>query len=510
MARFWDVNKGSVKLGGIDVKDYSLDSLMSNFSMVFQNVYLFNDSIENNIKFGKPAASHEEVVAAAKAARCHDFIMALPDGYDTVIGEGGATISGGERQRLSIARAMLKDAPIVILDEATANVDPENEAELQAAIEALTGGKTIIMIAHRLKTVRHANQILVVDHGRIVQHGTHDQLIQQKGIYADFSLNRKAAIVQGGGGVSTKRFLLQKILQLFLTLFLVTAITFILMQLSPIDAAEAYSRRIFTVDETRIEAVREQMGLNRPIVVQYLDWLNDLLHFDLGNSYVDNRDVFLIVGSALKETACIVLLSAVLQAVGALVLGVLLYLTRKNVIGKILAFVSIAAISIPAFYLATSFIDVVAVRWNLISVSGNTGLMRYLPAALCLAVGGIAFFGQMLSKAIQQAMSEDSVLYSRCRGLSDPYIVVRYAMPQTIISTVPTFMQMMGMCMAGSAIVENIFSLPGLGYRIVNSLTNRDLPVIYATVLFLAFALVIFNILADIIQRLLQTRKGGL
>lgn len=193
MARFWDVKKGSVKLGGIDVKDYSLDSLMSNFSMVFQNVYLFNDSIENNIKFGKPEASHEEVVAAAKAARCHDFIMALPDGYDTVIGEGGATISGGERQRLSIARAMLKDAPVVILDEATANVDPENEAELQAAIEALTGGKTIIMIAHRLKTVRHANQILVVDHGKIVQHGTHEELIKQGGIYGDFVHSRKSS-----------------------------------------------------------------------------------------------------------------------------------------------------------------------------------------------------------------------------------------------------------------------------------------------------------------------------
>jgi ATP-binding cassette subfamily B protein IrtB len=193
MARFWDVKKGSVKLGGIDVKDYSLDSLMSNFSMVFQNVYLFNDSIENNIKFGKPEASHEEVVAAAKAARCHDFIMALPDGYDTVIGEGGATISGGERQRLSIARAMLKDAPVVILDEATANVDPENEAELQAAIEALTGGKTIIMIAHRLKTVRHANQILVVDHGKIVQHGTHEELIKQGGIYGDFVHSWKSA-----------------------------------------------------------------------------------------------------------------------------------------------------------------------------------------------------------------------------------------------------------------------------------------------------------------------------
>ena len=295
--------------------------------------------------------------------------------------------------------------------------------------------------------------------------------------------------------MSTKRFLLQKILQLFLTLFLVTAIAFILMKLSPIDAAEAYARRVFTVDNSRIELIREEMGLNRPLVVQYLDWLGNLLHFDLGTSLVDNKDVFLIVGTAAKETACIVLLATVLQAVGALILGTLLYLARRNFAGKVLGFVSIAAISIPAFYLATSFID--------------TGLMRYLPAALCLAVSGIAFFGQMLSKAIQRAMNEDSMLYARCRGLSDRYIVVRYALPQAVISIVPTFMQMMGMCMAGSAIVENIFSLPGLGYRIVDSLTNRDLPVIYATVLFLAFALVIFNILADIIQRLLQTRKGG-
>ena len=194
MARFWDVDSGSVKLGGIDVKDYALDSLMSNFSMVFQTVYLFNDSIENNIKFGKPDATHEEVVAVAKAARCHDFIAALPEGYDTVIGEGGATLSGGERQRLSIARAMLKDAPIVILDEATANVDPENEVDLQEAIEALTGGKTIIMIAHRLKTVRRANQILVLEHGRITQRGTHDQLVQEPGIYADFIRTRQKAV----------------------------------------------------------------------------------------------------------------------------------------------------------------------------------------------------------------------------------------------------------------------------------------------------------------------------
>ena len=194
MARFWDVDSGSVKLGGIDVKDYALDSLMSNFSMVFQTVYLFNDSIENNIKFGKPDATHDEVVAAARAARCHDFISALPEGYDTVIGEGGATLSGGERQRLSIARAMLKDAPVVILDEATANVDPENEADLQEAIEALTGGKTIIMIAHRHKTVRRADQILVLEHGRIAQRGTHEKLMQEPGIYADFIRTRQKAV----------------------------------------------------------------------------------------------------------------------------------------------------------------------------------------------------------------------------------------------------------------------------------------------------------------------------
>lgn len=309
--------------------------------------------------------------------------------------------------------------------------------------------------------------------------------------------------------MSTRRFLLQKVLQLFLTLFLVTAITFVLMKLSPIDAAEAYARRVFTVDNSRIEVIREEMGLNRPLIVQYLEWVVDLFHFDLGTSLVDNREVFLIVGTAMKETACVVLLSALIQATGSLLLGVLLYLTRKTIWGRILTFISIASISIPAFYLATSFIDIVAVKWNLINVSGNTGLMRYFPAAVCLAVGGIAFFGQILFKEIQRVMNEDSVFYARCRGLSERYIVIRYAMPQAIIVTVPTFMQMMGMCMAGSAIVENIFSLPGLGYRIIDSLTNRDLPVIYATILFLAFSLVIFNILADIIQRLLQTRKGG-
>jgi len=193
MARFWDVQEGHVLLGGRNVKDYSFDSLMRNFSFVFQSVYLFEDTIANNIRFGEPDAPMEKVIDAAKKAHCHDFIMALPDGYETVIGEGGASLSGGEKQRISIARAIMKDAPVIILDEATANVDPENETELTEAIEALTKEKTIIMIAHRLKTVRHADQIYVVDNGHIVQQGTHGELIAKDGIYKTFVEGRQEA-----------------------------------------------------------------------------------------------------------------------------------------------------------------------------------------------------------------------------------------------------------------------------------------------------------------------------
>ena len=194
IARFWDVDSGEITLGGVNVKDYSMDSLMENFAFVFQSVYLFADTIENNIKFGRQDASHEEVIEAAKKACCHEFIMKLPNGYNTVIGEGGASLSGGEKQRISIARAIMKDAPIIILDEATANVDPENEKELVDAVEALTKEKTIIMIAHRLKTVRHADQIAVVDKGHIVQLGTHEQLMAQEGIYKRFIDARTQAV----------------------------------------------------------------------------------------------------------------------------------------------------------------------------------------------------------------------------------------------------------------------------------------------------------------------------
>ncbi|HCW7171086.1 TPA: ABC transporter ATP-binding protein [Staphylococcus aureus] len=186
LLRFYDVNDGFIRIGGIDIKDLKLSSMMSQISAVFQKVYLFNDTIENNILFGNPDATEEEVIRAAKQACCHDFIMKLPDGYKTVLHEKGNNLSGGERQRISIARAILKDAPIIILDEATASIDPENEQLIQTAINELSKGKTVITIAHKLETIKNADQIIVLNEGEIIQKGSHDELIRKPGMYQDF------------------------------------------------------------------------------------------------------------------------------------------------------------------------------------------------------------------------------------------------------------------------------------------------------------------------------------
>lgn len=187
LTRFWDVKEGCVKIRGVDVRDIPLADLMNHISMVFQRVYLFQDTVYNNISMGKKNASREEVYEAARKARCYDFIMQLPEGFDTVIGEGGATLSGGEKQRISIARCILKDAPVVILDEATASVDTDNESYIQEAINELVKGKTLLVIAHRLNTIQAAHRILVVSDGEIVQSGNHESLIKEKGIYKDYA-----------------------------------------------------------------------------------------------------------------------------------------------------------------------------------------------------------------------------------------------------------------------------------------------------------------------------------
>ena len=186
LTRFWDVQSGQVMIRGKDVRNVKLNDLMNHISMVFQRVYLFQDTIYNNISMGRPDATREEVMEAAKKARCYDFIMALPDGFETMVGEGGETLSGGEKQRISIARCILKDAPIVILDEATASVDADNESYIQEAINELCRGKTLLVIAHRLNTIRGADQILVIANGKVAQSGTHEELIQAGGIYKDF------------------------------------------------------------------------------------------------------------------------------------------------------------------------------------------------------------------------------------------------------------------------------------------------------------------------------------
>ena len=183
LARFWDVSRGRITLGGTDIKEIEPEKLMTYMSFVFQDVVLFNDSVYNNIKIGNINASKEEIIEAAKRARCHEFIMEMPEGYDTVIGENGGTLSGGERQRISIARAILKNAPVILLDEATSSLDPENEVEIQTALSELVKEKTVVVIAHRLRTVVNADQILVLKDGKLEESGTHEKLMEKNGLY---------------------------------------------------------------------------------------------------------------------------------------------------------------------------------------------------------------------------------------------------------------------------------------------------------------------------------------
>ena len=255
-------------------------------------------------------------------------------------------------------------------------------------------------------------------------------------------------------------------------------------------------------------ALRARMGLDQPLIIQYGTWVMDALHLDFGESFVSGQPVFEKVTTAIGITVRIVLLSGVLQAVGILALGPLLYVARGRFSGRLLHFLCIAGVSIPSFFFASSYLDLFAVKFGFTSVVGSTGLVRYLPPAICIAIGCIALFSPMLAGRLRQEMAQDAAFYARARGLSERIILFRYALPDAVAAILPSFCQILGLCMAGSAIVERVFSLPGLGYLIIDSVLYRDSPVIHATILFLAFSLVVFGILSDLLQRLLQQGEG--
>ena len=306
---------------------------------------------------------------------------------------------------------------------------------------------------------------------------------------------------------ATIRFSISKLLEIIMTLVIVTILSFLLVRLSPIDPAEAYARRsmaAYNFTDEQMEELREEMGLSEFLPVQYINWVKDAFRLDFGESFVSGESVFVKVTSAISVTMKIVFISAVIQILFILIFGCLCYLTRRKIAGHFLNFLCIAGLSIPSFFFASTFIDFFAVKLQWTSVVGNTGIMRYLPASVCIAIGCIAFFSPLLATNLEKEMNLDSAFYARCRGLSETKILIRYALPEAIVTILPSFCQMLGLCLAGSAIAERVFSLPGLGYLIVDSVLYRDSPVIHATILFLAFALVMFNILADVLQRLLR------
>lgn len=316
---------------------------------------------------------------------------------------------------------------------------------------------------------------------------------------------------------ATKRFIVNKGLEMVLTLFIVTVLSFVLVRLSPVDPAEAYARRsfaAFSYGEEEMAALRARMGLDQPLALQYLHWAADALHLDFGVSFVSGQSVLTKVGTAIGITVRIVLLAGGLSALGILLLGCLCYALHGRFGERLLQFLCIAGVSIPAFFFASSYLDLFAVKLGIVSVAGSTGLARYLPPACCIAIGVVALFTPMLASALAQEMAQESAFYARARGLSERAMLLHYALPDAVATLLPSFCQMLGLCMAGSAIVERVFSLPGLGYLIIDSVLYRDAPVIHATALFLAVALVLFNILADLLRRLLlrasAVREDGL
>ncbi|MGX8797817.1 ABC transporter permease [Fusibacter sp. JL298sf-3] len=296
------------------------------------------------------------------------------------------------------------------------------------------------------------------------------------------------------------------LIEVAVTLVVVTFLSFLLMRLAPIDPATAYARRLNpNASPTYIESVREEMGLDKPLLVQYGLWVGRAFQLDFGESLVTGDSALYKVLAVLPTTLAVVSLSAVFQAIGTVFVGSVRYFLRDSIGERIVDALCIVVISIPIFYLASSWIDVFAVKMGVMAVAGNAGVLKYFPAALCMSVYGSAFYGKLLSKDISHQMQEDYAFYARCRGLKEGYILLHHALPKAVMGLIPSFLQSIGLSFTAAAIVERIFSLPGIGNIVIEGVLNRDSPVVHVSILFMALALVICNILSDLIRTALVT-----
>ena len=307
------------------------------------------------------------------------------------------------------------------------------------------------------------------------------------------------------------RSLVRRLLEIILTFFLVSIFSFILMRVSPVDPATAYARRaMVNPSPEQIEELREELGFNKPLIAQYADWVWDALHLEFGKSLVTGMPALQELAQSVPLTMRVVLIAAVIEAIGAVFIGCLLYLL-PGAAGAVPGFLTLAAISIPGFYIASVYLDLFATRFHWISVVGNSGAMKYFHPALCLSLAPLCFYARLIRNELRREEQEDYVFYERCRGLTETRILFHHMLPHGLIALIPSFLQNIGLTIAGAAIIERVFSLPGLGYLIIDSVLNRDTPMIHLEVLFLALMLVMTNIIADIAQdRLLKrnlTRK---
>lgn len=301
---------------------------------------------------------------------------------------------------------------------------------------------------------------------------------------------------------------LRRLFELIFTFLIVSILSFGLMRLSPVDPATAYAiRNMSSATPEQVQQVREDMGLDKPLPVQYFNWVKNALHLDFGESLVNGKPALGELMRAVPVTLKVVGLTACIEAVGAVLFGCLLHLWRGKPGGVVLTVLALAAISIPGFYIASVYLDLFAVKWNIISVVGNAGVLKYVHPALCLALAPTFFYARLLSSALDRESGEDYVFYARSRGLSEGRVLLRHTLPHGVISLIPSFLQSIGLTLAGAAMIERVFSLPGLGYLIIDSVLARDTSMVHLEVLFLAMMLVLLNIISDWMQELLQKRN---